>query len=283
MLLREAGITSVQAGVESLADGTLRLMRKGVSAAQNVALLRWCKEAGVLACWNVIYGFPHEDPGDYGRTLAIMEQITHLDPPSVCSPIRMDRYSPNYTRPAEHGFTLVAPMPAYAHAFPFPDEELRALAYYFRYEHPRYADVLERGYALSEFNSLWLSKQRCGEQGELAVRPHWLGGYVLVDSRFNVARPSFRLDAAELAVLLACDAPTTHDRALRKAISLAPGEGRAALERALARMIERRVIAEVGAHLVTLSLLPTDLGALRDRPAPGELVLHGERGTTHVE
>src|SRR5262249_46486845 len=46
-LLKQAGVDIVQPGIESLADGTLRVMRKGVSAAQNLAVIRWCKELGI--------------------------------------------------------------------------------------------------------------------------------------------------------------------------------------------------------------------------------------------
>src|SRR5262249_53539650 len=93
-LLRRAGVSIVQPGIESLADGTLRVMRKGVSAAQNVAVLRWCKELGIEVYWNLIFGFPHEDPEDYPRTERLLAQITHLPPPLACAPIRMDRFSP---------------------------------------------------------------------------------------------------------------------------------------------------------------------------------------------
>ena len=41
-MLKRAGVASIQPGVESLADDTLRVMRKGVTGAQNVAILRWC-------------------------------------------------------------------------------------------------------------------------------------------------------------------------------------------------------------------------------------------------
>jgi ribosomal peptide maturation radical SAM protein 1 len=39
--LRDAGVTSIQPGIESFSDNVLTLMRKGVTALQNIQLLKW--------------------------------------------------------------------------------------------------------------------------------------------------------------------------------------------------------------------------------------------------
>ncbi|WP_257459659.1 RiPP maturation radical SAM C-methyltransferase [Archangium lipolyticum] len=256
--LRAAGITHVQAGVESVTDGILRVMRKGVTGAQNVALLRWCQEAGVESLWNVLYGFPQEDLDDYERTLSLLRKMVHLRPPDAVSPIRLDRFSPNHARWREHGFTRIAPMPAYRHIFPFPQETLEALAYYFDYEHPQFGQVLERGAALNAFCREWKERHQRRESGELAVRPHWQGGFVLIDSRFTVSPRSERLSAEALALLLACDAPASREQALRAVA----GDSRSVDPTpVLERLIEQGVIASIGSLLVTLAILPEQLRA----------------------
>ncbi len=57
--LRRAGITRIQPGIESLSDPVLRLMRKGVTALQNVQLLKWCRELGVepMCAWRISFRF----------------------------------------------------------------------------------------------------------------------------------------------------------------------------------------------------------------------------------
>ena len=35
-------------------------MRKGVTALQNLRLLKWCAEIGITPAWNLLYGFPGE-------------------------------------------------------------------------------------------------------------------------------------------------------------------------------------------------------------------------------
>lgn len=256
-LLKEAGVTSVQAGIESLSDGTLRLMRKGVSAAHNIALLRWCQEQGLELYWNLLYGFPGEDLADYERTAALLTKLIHLPPPGVCGEIRMDRFSPNHSQWKEQGFTRVEPAPAYRHIFPFSEASLRELAYYFVYEHPTHDEVHQRGEALNRFCHRWRTSAEQGECGELAVKPHPEGGFVLVDSRQGFQGSTRSLDALELSLLLACDGPTSRQRALE---TVGRG-GMAAPEPALERLIEDGAIATVGKFLVTLALLPAELRA----------------------
>ena len=59
-MLRDAGITVVQPGIESFSDPILAMMRKGNRGLQNVQFLKWCKELGVKPFWNIIWGFPGE-------------------------------------------------------------------------------------------------------------------------------------------------------------------------------------------------------------------------------
>ena len=61
--MREAGVLAIQPGIESFSTPILKLMEKGVTALQNIRLLKWCAEFGILHVWNVIYGFPGEPSG----------------------------------------------------------------------------------------------------------------------------------------------------------------------------------------------------------------------------
>ncbi len=254
-LLRDAGIRYVQPGIESLADDTLRLMHKGVSAAQNVALLRWCVEIGVASSWNLLYGFPQESLDDYRQNLAILRRLTHLPAPKGYGPIRLDRFSPNFERWRELGFTAVEPLPAYRHVYPFAAEALGELAYFFHYRHPQLEAALEAGVELGDFCHQWQERCQQGKNGELAVKRHWQGGHVLVDSRYNFERRAWRLSAPELALLSACDAPTSRRTALSSIAAAAGGTlAGGPLEAVLDKLVERSVIAELGNRLVSLAV-----------------------------
>jgi len=64
-MLRAAGVSAIQPGIESLSTAVLARMNKGISMLQNVQLLKWCKEYNLDPNWNVLWGFGGEDPADY--------------------------------------------------------------------------------------------------------------------------------------------------------------------------------------------------------------------------
>lgn len=110
--LKEANIRRIQPGVESFSSQVLTLMKKGVSGIQNIQLLKWCREIGIEPIWNILWGFPGEDPEEYRKMAAYMPMLFHLTPPITGKQIRLDRFSPNFTASAALGFSRVrAPLP----------------------------------------------------------------------------------------------------------------------------------------------------------------------------
>ena len=134
-LLREGGVCGIQPGIESLSNSVLRLMKKGSTGSQNIQLLRWCRELGIDVVWNILAGFPGESPAEYDRQADLIPLLTHLSPPACCTPVRLDRFSPFFTRPAEFGFERVRPAAAYYYVFPLERHELARLAYFFDFDY----------------------------------------------------------------------------------------------------------------------------------------------------
>ncbi|MFZ0228010.1 MAG: RiPP maturation radical SAM C-methyltransferase, partial [Mycobacterium sp.] len=108
-VLRDAGVTVVQPGIESLSTHVLRLMRKGVTMLQNIQTLKWCKELGMDVEWNVLWGYPGETASDYEQCAAIVPLLTHLQPPGGKAPIRLDRFSPYFEQALNFGISNVRP------------------------------------------------------------------------------------------------------------------------------------------------------------------------------
>src|SRR5436190_4196968 len=98
--LREAGVTLVQPGIECLNSRVLRLMRKGVTGAQNVQFLRDAEEQGLTVAWNYLYGFPGECEDDYLPVIEQVPALAHLQPPMAVSAIALERFSPNFDDPS---------------------------------------------------------------------------------------------------------------------------------------------------------------------------------------
>ena len=129
--LHELGTRWFQPGIESLNSHVLKLMNKGVTGIQNVLLLKWAREFDFDITWNLLCGFPGERSEDYEETTRLIPLITHLQPPSAVSRFRLDRFSPMFERRAAYSITEVVPYPAYRLCYPFDDESLGRLAYFF--------------------------------------------------------------------------------------------------------------------------------------------------------
>lgn len=134
-LLKDAGVWAVQPGVESLSSAVLKLMKKGVTAIQNIQLLKSCREHKVEAAWNLLYGFPGETQQHYDELAATIPALYHLRPPGAVSPIRLDRFSPNFNNAEEFGLVEIKPFALYAFLYPIPIEAVANLAYFFEYRH----------------------------------------------------------------------------------------------------------------------------------------------------
>jgi ribosomal peptide maturation radical SAM protein 1 len=128
--LSDARVKRIQPGIESLATSTLKLMRKGTTAHQNVQFLKHCALHGIEPSWNLLIGFPGEQEDVYKKYIADLPALVHLPPPSGVFPVRFDRFSPYFMRAAEYDLKL-RPLEFYELVYPFPAEALMQLAYFF--------------------------------------------------------------------------------------------------------------------------------------------------------
>lgn len=130
--LAAGGVTAVQPGIESFSSPTLRLMRKGTTASQNIAFLKYAREYGVLAVYNILTGFPGEDPVEYLQMALELPKLAHLQPPASLPEVEFHRFSPYHQAPADFGLSL-RPLEGYRHIYPdVPEEALARIAYMFR-------------------------------------------------------------------------------------------------------------------------------------------------------
>lgn len=203
--LRAGGVTQIQPGLESLSTPILRLMRKGVTAIQNVNLLRWAHYYGISVNWNVIWGFPGEQAEDYAEQVRLFRKIVHLQPPKGYGRIWLERFSPIFTDSAAFPTTRRAPERSYGLVYP-EGADLEQIAYFFDYE-------LEHTLPDSAFAETQLAVDDWRLRWHSAGRPtltfRRAPGIVTIEDRREAAsagRYTFRGDLA--ALYAACvDAP----------------------------------------------------------------------------
>ena len=130
--LRRARVRHLQPGIESLNTHCLQLIKKGTTAIRNLALLKWCREYGVIAYWNLLCGIPGETFEDYDQQLLLMDSITHFQPPMSTNPLRIDRFSPYFKHYADFGWEKLEPFEEYRWHHPqLDDQSLFDIAYHF--------------------------------------------------------------------------------------------------------------------------------------------------------
>jgi ribosomal peptide maturation radical SAM protein 1 len=118
LIMREAGMQRVLAGIESLSSSLLKRMNKGVLARQNIAFLRNCISLGINCYWDFLYGFPNDIEEDYRAMQPLLPFILHLHPPGRYNPIYITRFSPYYDCPEKFGINKIKPSLNYLLWFP---------------------------------------------------------------------------------------------------------------------------------------------------------------------
>lgn len=272
--LSQAGIRYVQAGIEGLHTEVLQCMRKGTQTWQNVQLLKWTREFGILCTYNLLWGLPGEQDHWYAQTAAWLPLIEHLAP-GVVLKLRFDRFSDYHRRQAHYGLRL-RPHPAMALVYPLAEAELLELSYFFEHEPERPSGLPPGVQQLCQVTNAWLeaffrtslqpilARSDNGEQLEIldtrscaVARQHRLHGALRALYRLADRAPPL----ARLAALLQEDFGLT----------LSQGE----IDPLRAELLDRRLAVELDDRLIALAIRG-------EQPAlPGHRDFPGGRVVTH--
>ena len=258
--LKRGGVWSVQPGIETLGNQTLQVMRKGCTGLQNIQLLRWCEELEMAPIWNMLYGFPHEPPEEYGRMAELIPLLTHLPPPAFCIRVRMDRFSPLYNQAAEFGLNNVRVMEAYSYVYPLPESALRNLAYFFEFD---YGDGrLPADYAIPVVKRVeeWA---RIVEEKPPRLDVYGAGKMlVIVDTRPCATRRQHVFTGLAARVYQGCDSAVKAPSLARRL--LAP---EVEVRNAIDRFMEEKLMVEMDGQFLSLAIFRN-----RDEAAEAEFV-----------
>ena len=249
-MLREAGIRTLQPGIESFSDAVLALMRKGVSGLQNIQLLKWCKELGIEPYWNILWGFPGEPPEEYARMADLVPLLSHLQPPIGYGSIRLDRFSPNFADAERLGFTDVRPLAPYGHVYPLTDEARANLAYFFAFQYREPRDVAGYVRPLAKALDDW---KRLGGRSDLFSVDTGLS-LIVWDLRPAAREPLTVLRDVDRILYQACDAACD----VRQLAEIASRHGapisREDVERRLEPLLAHGLVLREGARYLALAI-----------------------------
>jgi ribosomal peptide maturation radical SAM protein 1 len=242
---REARIMRIQPGIESLSDAVLKIMRKGVTGLQNIQLLKWGKEYGVWIQWNLLAGFPGERAEEYERMTRFLPLLSHLTPPEMLAPIRMDRFSPNFFDAERLGFANVRPFEAYRHVYNLSGEALFNLACFFRFDYAEEQNVESYFFPLLAAVEEWQHAHARSALFSIDAGDH----LIIWDLRPVAKQLLTVLSDLDRRLYLACD----EVRYVRQLATLL-GTTDDAIENAVAPLIEHGLMLRDGDRLLSLAI-----------------------------
>lgn len=254
--LRNAGITFLQPGIESLSTPVLKIMRKGVTAIANVQTLKWATELGIRLVWSILYGFPGEKAESYDEMAALISKIYHLTPPSSMNRISIQRYSLLQENASEFGLHL-APAIAYTHLYGFPETVASRLAYWFEdrngidtaKSHPQFPDYVQ---ACRRQFHIWQKtylRRKTVRLDYEAVDGEWQ----VFDSRTGTAKEEV-LRGVDRAVALATLEIATITNIMDAVRRTMPGADMIAVKESLERLVDSAYVMREGGKYLCLAV-----------------------------
>lgn len=201
--LSAAGVSSVLPGIESLSTPILKLMQKGVTAMQNIQILKWCREMGVRPHWNILWGFPAEPPEEYVRMAKLIQFLVHLSPPMALH-VQIIRFSIYYDNAKQFCLKNIRPSSLYKYIYPFDERAISNLAVDFIYDvessnnDEEYPIPVQK--AVDEWNAVYSRSYLCSfDDGERLF---------IWDERPIAEQPLTIFTGVQRLVYIECDAAT---------------------------------------------------------------------------
>jgi hypothetical protein len=261
-LLLESGLGAAQLGIETFSTPVLKLAGKGATALQNLQALKWFSEAGIEVKWNLLYGFPGEDPADYAALAELLPSLYHLAPPLAVGRVRLDRFSPYFEDPARYGILNPRPNRAFRFVYPFPNDSLARMAYYYEYDYADGRNPLHYAGPTLAAAETWQHLK-----GTVTLR-YWDrpdGVLLVTDTRPCAAAFQHRLTGLERRIYLFCDT----GRSLKEIVNLAACDSarnpaaappdQSALRRLLHRWLAERLMVFLDGRYLSLAIrAPSD-------------------------
>ncbi len=183
IMLKNAGVTDIQPGIESLSTTVLNKMQKGNTLKQNIQFLRDATNVGISVFWNMVWGVPGETIEDYERVVKLIPLIEHLIPPLGAFHMTLVKFSPCLNYPQKFGISNIKPIDSYRKVFPeWADSDKIAIIHSGDYKYETLnSDVIERVIKLAQG---WRDKWRSEfSKPRLHICKQGNGSVVLLDTR----------------------------------------------------------------------------------------------------
>ncbi len=257
-LMREAGVTYLQPGIESLDTEILGLLNKATKSWQNIRFLKWGSYYGIYLSWWLLDHVPASDNGWYIRTAKLCPSLCHLQPPRKLSEILLLRFSAYHLHAETYKFDLEA-HDSYSMVYPLTQDELNNLAYYFqdRTRAQRWSEPAGEAESPAERKALVDAMVQWNELFDSTTRPvletHDTGVEIHVrDTRPCAEKESFTLLGEARDVYLACEDGIEEERLYR--LFGERGMAAAGIDLIVESLLHSKVLLSLDKHFLSLGI-----------------------------
>ncbi len=220
-VLYSNGFIWLQPGIENLSDNFLQHMNKGTNVLQNLQILKWSVELGIVTVWSIMHYFPKENNKWYSDLIKLIPKITHLVPPGSLNRLRYDRFSEYHNNQKKYNLELQA-QEHYRYIYPFDMESLNNLVYFFEdkqdieYRKNPLLKVLigDPKFELVEVDKLIQEWILCfnSKKSTLSYSIDSKGLATIKDTRKIACQNTYMLNHTESAILRFCDEYKTEEQ-----------------------------------------------------------------------
>jgi ribosomal peptide maturation radical SAM protein 1 len=250
-MLADAQIRIIQPGIESLHDGFLTLMQKGTTAIRNIQLLKYAEEFELKVCWNLLINIPGENKVWYEEMGSLIPLISHLTPPTEAIRLKFQRFSAYHANPEKYGLNL-KPLRHYKYIYPFDDEKLKTLVYYFednsQFDKENEQTIIEFDKLVSEWHNEFYNEKSPSMLTMKKVNEE----IVIWDTRSCRIKDDFILSGIDAEVYKKCDPAVTVNQLFNKMESK---HSKSILLETLKKLISKKLLIKINGKFLNLAIL----------------------------
>lgn len=263
----KAGIKWIQPGIEGLHDDFLKVIKKGTTAIQNIAALKWCRTYGVRVTWNLLSEAPREKASWYDEMAEWLPLVTHLHPPlNQMLKICYHRFSPYFNKQEEYGLNL-EPTKSYKYVYPLSQEALFNLAYFFKQYSPEEQGMSEINFSFEPPTSAHNKVQQLIEHWSNL----WMEGaipmlymidkedsIIVMDTREIATSFSHTLQGVAADIYRLAAEPIPKDRLIKKVQDKTNGVDTVDIEDNIEWLIENKLMIHLSKCVMALAFMGTE-------------------------
>jgi ribosomal peptide maturation radical SAM protein 1 len=252
-VMKNAGVTEVQIGIEALDTPLLNKMKKGTQGIENLQVMKFCEELGLKTNSFLMIGFPTETQKEVDRSLKLIDFACGYAPLAQIAPFTLREGSPIDQNPRSYGLFNVQDAGLFSdfqfdgdrgqsQLVPQAQGQINGINYWYRcfrsHREPRdYSALMQR---IKRWGKSYESSQASGrpllsyldaeefltieDYRDLADRDHGAG-------RSPSGRTSYVLDGWKRELYLFCDSIRDFDAIRNRFPDLGSGEIRAVLNK----------------------------------------------------